>query len=195
MRKSKSIILNNYHSNRSKIKTGDLILFSGNSLISLIIRGFTFSKFSHVGVVYKIEDEDLLLMMESTSINKGFKGVQVVELSRRILTYSGKTYWRPLNKSLSPEMKEKFSLFRKNLLWVKYEKSIVDLILSALGASRRNGTKLSSVFCSELIISLFQEIGLMPKTYEPSSYCPKHLSSKFCLNLIDDYKYLKEIEL
>lgn len=48
---------------RNKIKDGDIIFINGDSVVSKIIKFFTKSKFSHVGIAFWLEDR--LMMVEA----------------------------------------------------------------------------------------------------------------------------------
>ena len=101
-----------YQQLRKKIKTGDLVLFSGKGGVSDWIKLFTGSKFSHIGLalVLSDDDQDMVLLLESTTLNdiediesgQIRRGVQLVPLSERVRTYKGKVYLRPLSKKPTP---------------------------------------------------------------------------------------------
>ena len=71
---------------RSELKTGDLIFCSGNSLFNKIIQKFTKSNWSHVGIIYKDEILDRVLVLESDHIY----GVRLSPLSKYLRDYHGK---------------------------------------------------------------------------------------------------------
>ena len=79
------------------LKTGDIILFSGKSLISRMIRLFTFSRWSHIGLVIRDRRTDELLLWEATTDNivddyelgPRRRCVQLVKLEEKIRHYRG----------------------------------------------------------------------------------------------------------
>ena len=58
---------------RSQLKTGDVLLFSGQGAISEGIKFFTISKWSHVGLVYRfdgpLDPEGSIFCWESTTLS------------------------------------------------------------------------------------------------------------------------------
>ena len=66
------------------IKSGDLILFSGNAWYSKIIEYFTNSKYSHIGIILQEGEKWWLLESgyESYSSTKKVFGVQLTDLEK-----------------------------------------------------------------------------------------------------------------
>ena len=89
-----------YKEIRKRMRTGDVIAFSGKGRTSNAIKFVTDSDISHVAIVYCTEDGRVMLM-ESTTLNdipdcetgKFIKGVQKQYLSDRIKSYDGQVYW------------------------------------------------------------------------------------------------------
>jgi hypothetical protein len=171
-----------YSEIRDSLNTGDIILFSGKGLISSLVRWATGSnKWSHIGMVLRVDSIDTVFCLESTTlntardINSGDKvsGVQLTSLSTRIKTFKGDIGIRQLEKPLSAAKKSILFDFYKEVRGVEYEKSKLDLI-SAKSSSKED---LSSIYCSELIGSCYQRINLLPPK-PPSSYYYPHDFSK-----------------
>lgn len=82
---------------RKNLKTGDIVLFSGKSAFSKLIRLGSLSKWSHVGVVMNLPEYDFVTVWESTTSSRVEDvasgelkmGVQLVPLSERVNTYNG----------------------------------------------------------------------------------------------------------
>ena len=51
-----------YKDVRDKLQTGDIVLFSSNHLASNIIKWYTKSKWSHVGMVILLKEHDMILL-------------------------------------------------------------------------------------------------------------------------------------
>ena len=47
-----------YDEIRNELKTGDIVLFGGKSFVSWLIKKITKNKYSHIGMVLKIEGFD-----------------------------------------------------------------------------------------------------------------------------------------
>lgn len=116
-----------YEDIRDQLKTGDILLFSGKGGISDGIKFFTRSQYSHVGMVYRLDDpldpNGTVFCWESTTLSdladadtgKLTKGVQRVELSERLERCFAKGYAirvRPLTKALTDTMVESLNAFR-----------------------------------------------------------------------------------
>ena len=78
-----------YAAIREMVGTGDLVFFAGDGFISRLIRFCTLSPYSHVAVVLRTEG-DRVVLMESTSLGDGFRGVQRTYLSDRLRDYNGR---------------------------------------------------------------------------------------------------------
>ena len=173
--------MNNYQKNRENIKTGDIVLFSGEGFVSAGIQKFTGSKWSHVGMVVKFDEWDFVQIWESTTLSdvkdlvsgKFTKGVQLVPLSMRIDNYEGDIAVRHLAVNRSG-MIDVLSKLRHEFNGTPYEESEIELIKSAydglLGANERD---VSSLFCSELVAEAYMSMGLLSKLHQPSNeYTP-----------------------
>jgi len=81
------------------MKPGDVIAFGGRGIVSWIIRKWTRSPISHVGIVSRVMTGgiDSIRVMESTSLD-GFTGVTETRLSQRLAHYRGEIYWLPLSQ-------------------------------------------------------------------------------------------------
>lgn len=119
-----------YSDMREQLRTGDIVLFSGKSAVSNIIKLFSGGKWSHVGMVLIVEEFDrMVLLWESTTLSN------IPDIESRAPT------------------KGVQSGARKELSRKPYERSQIELLKAAYegigGAS--SGEDLSSLFCSELV--------------------------------------------
>jgi hypothetical protein len=94
-----------YHTLSPQLKTGDLVLFAGTSWSSRIVQLFTFSQWSHIGVVVRLPQYDNQpLLWELTRASKLADiehgvladGLQLVPLADKIKTYAGQVAIRRL---------------------------------------------------------------------------------------------------
>jgi hypothetical protein len=184
---------NKYQRIRDKIKTGDLIAFSGKSLVANTIKSFTDSDISHVGIVYRA-DGGRVQLMESTSLsnqkdikhNDYIKGVQLHYLSERIEKYNGEVY---LKRILKPIPNEKEML---EWLSVKHSKRTPYDYLQAFGAGvdtfdfigLRNEPDFSSLFCSEMVAKALQVGGVISEQVNPSEETPADVMDYLCFSMI-----------
>ena len=197
-----------YESIRSQLKTGDILLFSGKGGISEGIKFFTLSKWSHVGMVYRLDDsrdaKSSIFCWESTSLSnlrdadtgKLTKGVQRVELSERLERCFASGYEisvRPLAKGLSDDMVRALNDFRHEVSGRPYEKDKIELLKAAYdGIFGDNREDLSSLFCSELVAEAYQRMGLLTEKVPANEYTPKDFSSERVLTLELGYSLLNE---
>ncbi len=191
-----------YENLRDQLKTGDIVLFSGkNDLISETIKLVTLSKWSHVGMVLRQPDYDLVLLWESTTLSnlkdiedgKAKRGVQLVSLRERLRAYRGDVVIRQLqNISIdeNPKMKTALLDFRTEVRDRPFEDGWLALLKSAVdyfGRFSKNQEDLSSLFCSELVAEAYQRMGLLAEVPdgEPSNeYTPIDFSEKKKLPLL-----------
>jgi hypothetical protein len=71
---------------RDELKTGDLIFCNGNYFFSRLIQRFTKSVWSHIGIVYKDDALDRVVILESEKLY----GVRFAPLSKYLRDYHGK---------------------------------------------------------------------------------------------------------
>ena len=74
-----------YRELRPKLKSGDLLFTSGDYLASQLIRKFTESPWSHVGIVFRVDAIDRVLLLESVED----MGVRFAPLSKYLSDYEG----------------------------------------------------------------------------------------------------------
>jgi hypothetical protein len=183
-----------YEEIRSSLKTGDIVLFSGKSAFSLLIKVGTKSKWSHVGMILNLTEYDFVTIWESTpssdledlDTNTHNKGVQLVPLSLRIDTYKGDIAIRRLQGvDLGEEAINKLMKLRHELKGRKYEKDEIELLKATYdkGPLEYNEEDLSSLFCSELVAEAYQCLGLLKDKPSSNEYNAKNFSEKGEINL------------
>jgi hypothetical protein len=196
-----------YSDIRGSLETGDIVLFSGKGGISSAIKWFTASGWSHVGMVLRLPEWNMVLLWESTTLGnlkdvtdrKAKQGVQLVALSERVATYKGEVSVRHLKVNRTDHMKRALLDFRKQVKNRPYEKSRIELIKAAYdGPLGENIEDLSSLFCSELVAEAYQRLGLLsepPRSKPSNEYTPKDFSSAERLPLLQGATLSAEITL
>lgn len=168
-------------------KPGDLIAFSGDSLISDVINIGTYGLprwgASHVGIVAKYGDRQLLF--ESTTLEglpceitgKSINGTQAHDLTQVLAAYKGKVWHYPMCRPLFDFESTRLSAYLLSMIGVPYD---------GLGAFRSGGIGLSwfesmlrpedlhHIFCSELCAAALREVGLFA-TDDAARWSPNHL--------------------
>ena len=180
---------------RDKLKTGDLVLFSGKGGISAGIKWATLSRWSHVGMIVVLPEYDFVTVWESTTLSSlvdldtkvPHKGVQLVPLSSRIDGYGGEVAVRQLEGvSFDEGDLKKLMQLRRELAGKKYEQDTIELIKAAYdGPLGRNSEDLTSLFCSELVAEAYQRLGLISEEKPSNDYTPSDFSEKKQLKLLE----------
>jgi len=173
----------NYDDIRDDLKTGDIVLFSGMGRISDLIKFFSGSKWSHIGLVVKSDDFDMVLLWESTSLSSiddiedgiAKNGVQLVALSERIAQYDGEISVRQFEGEITPDMLVALKEFRRVSKNKPYEKSRWELASSLIdiGWFTENVEDFSSIFCSELVAEALEKMGIMNGDLAANEFIPK----------------------
>ncbi len=171
-----------YSEIRHTLNTGDILLFAGKGVVSSIIQWFTKSRWSHVAMVIRSKELDILLSWESTTLSKvkdiksgtAKQGVQLVALSDRINTYDGVVAVRQLvDVEVDSERMTELQLFRDEVKNRPYEESKIELAKSAYdGLFGTNEEDLTSLFCSELIAEAYQRMGFLTDNIASNEYTP-----------------------
>ena len=178
---------------RSALKTGDLVVFSGASFFSRVIKWAIGGKWSHVGVVVRLAAfPGRVALWEATTLadlpdvesGRAAAGVQLVWLSERIAGYDGEFKLRALDKPVTPEMEAALAARRSQLGGRPYEQMKLELVEAALdgwfGQLKRE--RLHSLFCSELVAEAYQAMRLLPESppgqpsneYTPRDFARRH---------------------
>ena len=168
-------------------KPGDIIGFSGASLVSDVINVATYglprTGISHVGIMAEARDGRLLLF-ESTTLDglpceitgKRFDGVQAHSLDAVVANYRGKVFLYPVYRKLYDFERQRLTEFLMGMIGTPYDQ---------IGAVRAAGDgfswfesllrprNLHSIFCSELVMSALTTIGLA-QTTKPQRWNPNH---------------------
>lgn len=167
-----------YHEIREQIKDGDVIAFGGKGQLSGIIKLFTLSTVSHVGVVMrsKVISEGILIttneIIESTTLD-GFSGVTINKLSKRLKDYDGEAWWLPLNNNL--RLQADMKVFYQ---WLKEQNrkcyDTEQAIGSAFDILWNNKEDFDRFFCSELVAAALEKAGVI-KNINASEVLPRDL--------------------
>lgn len=170
-----------------QLKPGDVIGFSGASLVSDVVNLCTYGiprwSISHVGIIAVCARKKLLfeanentgLLCEIMKDDKA--GVQAHKINEVIGKYNGKIWVYPLYRSLYSHEKKRLTDKLVNDIWAEYD---------TLGAIRSAGVVFSSIeslfrkedfsslFCSELVAASLSDIGIW-STANASRWNPNHL--------------------
>lgn len=197
-----------YYGNiREELNTGDVVLFAGKGFVSGIVKFFSRSKWSHVGIIVKSNDLNMVLIWESTGLSKVkdmdtgklVLGVQTVTLSDRLDEYKGEAWVRQYDGRVTKKMIAALAEFRRESKGKPYEKNYWQLAKSLLDFSwlRPNKKDVSSLFCSELVAESLQRMGLVATDLPSNEFTPRDFADggDFEKHLVKGAKFKKAIKL
>lgn len=171
---------------REQLKTGDLILFSGRTLAARVVRGFTGSRWSHVGLVVRLpEMPQTPLLWEATRASKvhdithgrPFDGVQMVALDDRVASYQGLVAVRRL-QGVHTDAESRARLEALIDAWrAKPYRNFVRQHVSAWVRGEEALAFQRGGFCSELVAEVYRQWSLLPQDRPARHYVPRDFSS------------------
>lgn len=159
-REIKALPVLTYSDIRAKLKSGDIFFTSGDYLISKAIQKMTGSPWSHVGIVFRLDSIDRVLLLESVED----MGVRFAPLSKYLKDYeNGKPYkGRAVLarcNNVTPETIVKLSTFGIDELTQPYDKDEIAKIMAriTLGIGKKERDR--EYICSELVYECFARAG------------------------------------
>lgn len=170
---------------RDNLVTGDLVFCSGKYWISGVIRYFSGSMFSHVGIIYRDVYLNRVMILEAEIIY----GVRLAPLSKYMKDYhgnrkpyKGRMLLAKMRKPISEEEMKKVISYGMDELTRPYDNwEIFRILLRVLfrkGRKERN----RSYICSELVSDAFKQIGIKFKannTYISPDEIAKDINVEF----------------
>ena len=180
------------------VKPGDMVLFAGDNRTSQLIKFVTNSKWSHVGIVVGLKNALFLFEASGprTSSTLSMTGrTQIRKLDMTLNTYKGKVAIRHINEPLTEPQLLTLNQSVLKYLGVSYEKNLGELLKSALDVPKswlripiiggllrkltENRSNPTSFFCSELVSTIYRNLGIRSQDSNPPSneFTPEDLSS------------------
>lgn len=182
------------------LKTGDLVLFSGQYQISKMVETLEHSMWSHVGMVFRPDPKGEVFFWESTALTNledevmhdHLTGPKIVKLLDRLKTYGqdvvpyhppayalrSLTLGRPLDEQkLISYMKEVHGIPNPSE-WNMIEEVVEGRIFS-IPSKKKDYT------CSKLIGETYQQLGIASFTMPLNGLMPSDFSSKGKMKLLD----------
>ena len=194
-----------------QFSTGDIILFHGPALESVVIEKADKSPFSHVGIVVKLEGTDFNkpLFWESSTIqtledyekHAISSGVHLVDLES-VLDYAmqqkpshGQHYqfaWRKLDPGSNPDVTKSMEDFMGTVDGRAFP-SLGEMAEHFIEGRLHIESNLRTFFCSELASYTYMQTGLMSKKNPPNYYSPGSFSAQnYELELLNGAKHIGE---
>jgi hypothetical protein len=173
--------------------SGDLMFGSSPDDSGMIVRFFTWSNWSHVGIVLEINGKidvhyvdikTFLWILESTYNNENLKdyiaktsksGVQMVRFEEKLLKYGGEMGIRHVKPKFSKHLTKKFFRFYKKYQDREFTKNKMEIIKSWYdGPFGRNKPHTKTFFCAKLVAQAFQECKMLKKDKPSNEYTQKN---------------------
>lgn len=171
-----------YRSVREHLRTGDVVLFSGRTAASRLVRGCTGSLWSHIGMVVRLPDlPQTPLLWEATRASKtcdivqgrAFDGVQLVSLDERLLSYPGVAAVRRL-QGVTLSAQARGCLEQLMEAWsAKPYRNFVRQHVAGWWSSEPEPAFAQGGFCSELVAEVYRHWRLLPAETPAHHYVPR----------------------
>lgn len=169
------------------VKTGDLMLFTGNHFVGNAQRMVTRSRFDHVGMFVEMQGSIFLLQ----AVIGGVCLLNWSELFSEIIFTEGYNVWyRRLDVDISREKKKELKSFINKVISKKFRFSIKEFLFKKKDVTPEDQ---KGFFCSELVASAYKTLGLLPQTPASNKYWPGDFSSEQSLPLIPPARLQREL--
>lgn len=199
-----------YQNVRNSIQTGDIILSSGSSMFSKLIKEATGCKWSHVAMAVWGQDfglePDRLFVWEShgpgvgeTEFEKACYTPNTGFLSRITNYGAGDVAWRTLYTERTPQMLASLKAHCDMYRGVPYEESKVEMLkavpwVKLIPWLAKNEQALKSQFCWECIAATYQAMGLLSYQQPANTYSNVDFASVMSLELGASLSELRLLE-
>jgi len=146
------------------IQTGDIVLFSNKGLISSLIKFVTKSKYSHVGIVMRVFDNQETLIAES--LDKGFTVNRYYTPNLLKKCKVGHIF-----KQMDHPHRIVFRSHITKFLGLKYDWSAIFSILRSIltGRAMEHDTS-RQLICSEAVVRIYKSMKLDISEGKPADY-------------------------
>lgn len=169
MDRSSTLPTKHYKELRNEIRSGDILLCSGNTIFSTLIQKATGSKWSHIGFILRLDHIDRIMVLESVET----LGVRAIPLSNYVYDYNatGKGYPGELLLARHEDVKEEniAHLSRSAVDFLGYPYRTEEIVhiaarlgLQSLGFPHQapDSKDQRAFICSEYAQVCFQSIGV-----------------------------------
>ena len=184
--------------------TGDVWLFRGRSLADRAIQAVTNSPVNHVGMVVALDDLPPLLWhaelgrsLPDVWTGKRQRGVQLHKLADAVRTWDEKYGQRAWTRQLQGTLERRHEDALMQVI-ERFDGRAFPTTLGlarqwATGRYRRRQSKLSTVYCAELVAVTFQQMGLLPDKRPASWYDPGRFWSGDRIELVPPFALAVEV--
>lgn len=182
--------------------TGDVILFAGHHPLHVRQRERTGCRWAQVGLLVDWPDHGLCVF-ESTRLSpcddvllhRAVDGVQLAGLAERIRTFEGAVAIRRLQPALTTAEQQTLLAFVTSVHSWPFN---TNRWQAARSWQRRNQTMTAGCyFCSELVATAFQRLGLLlepPEGYLANNFIPADFGSDYAASIVDLVNHTLAVE-
>lgn len=157
----------------NKFETGDLLAVSYNSFRGRLVRIFTGSMWTHVGMIYRCHTDNTLYVIEAARYEDK-SGVVVTPIEKWLDWNDDRIFaWMPHRGTLIQDQDVE-------RVFNSVQHSEVDLFVGSwlramIKQKYKPQPEKKYFYCSELVIHFLQELNVVDKIYLPSGYPPKEI--------------------
>ncbi|OPY86393.1 MAG: hypothetical protein A4E72_01673 [Syntrophus sp. PtaU1.Bin208] len=169
-REIKALPVLSYTEMRTSLKSGDILFTSGDYLVSKAIQKVTDSPWSHVGIVFRLDSIDRILLLESVED----MGVRFAPLSKYLNDYENRKPYKGLAvlgrcQDVTEETVAGISTFGIDELTQPYDKDEIAKILARITLGLGKKERDREYICSELVYECFARAGKI-FAYNPKGF-------------------------
>jgi hypothetical protein len=179
----------------NRLKTGDIVLFTGHGLVSSLRKWFSRSPWTHVGLVLREPDTAEPLLWEVGRAGPR-RGALVVRLAARMAAFPGRIGVRCLNRALAAAQCDRLEALRREVAARSAKRGLLDLMGAAddgwLGVRPEI---LGDPTDGELVAEAYQRLGLLDDLAPANGYRPWQFAERYELELKHGYALGPEMVL
>jgi hypothetical protein len=187
----------------NEIENGDIILLTGDTFGEKVCKWYTDDIFSHVGLLFREinpeTQENIIYILES-DIGQGSKnGVRIISLKDKLSKYKGVKIGaikklviensfdsNGIIKRVSPPTYNDIINIINNYVSMSFDEKIITWWISEYPILYKLIKNQNTIFCSELVAGVYQNLNIIKKDKQPAFYCPGDFN-KGRLNFEDGY--------
>jgi hypothetical protein len=164
----------------NEIENGDIILLTGDTFGEKTCKWYTNDIFSHVGFLFREvnpETQESIVYVFESDIGQGYKeGVRIISLKNKLDKYKGVKIGA-IKKLITSENKKRPTYFDiinliDNYISMSFDKKIITWWVSEYPKLYNLFKNHTTIFCSELVSSIYQNLNIIKKDKLPAWYCP-----------------------
>jgi len=183
------------HFQYAKVRTGDILLFSGWTVPSIFVRFGTYSEWSHSAVAVwlkttegrrlycfeaaRVRDQPCALRNGETNV-----GCRLVHMDQ-VAHFYAKIAFRPVNVKRDDAFYGKLRSFMKENQGKEVPKALARLFFVNVGWKKRSEEDRHSMLCSELCSQWLEYSGVVSREHATNN--PHHLTAPQCF--VEDVKF------